>query len=212
MEKRLAGVGVGGGDWKGLAMPVLAEETCLFPENLFDEPMVATGDDLLDSRVAERVWWVVYTKSRQEKSLARDLLGSQIPFYLPQVAKSSLIRGRRVRTHMPVFPGYLFLYGSPDERVDSLKTNRISRILPVPLQDALEQDLRQLAKLIATNAPLTIERRLAPGRKVRIRCGPMAGFEGVVVQRRGSDRLLISVSFLQQGVSVEINDFMVEPV
>jgi hypothetical protein len=40
----------------------------------------------------------------------------------------------------------------------------------------------------------------------------MAGFEGTIVQRRGTDRLLIAVSFLQQGVSVEINDFMVDPI
>ena len=76
----------------------------------------------------------------------------------------------------------------------------------------MARDLRQLANLIATGAPLTIEQRLSPGQKVRIRNGPMAGFEGTVVQRRGSNRLLIAVSFLQQGVSVEINDFMVDAI
>ncbi len=190
-------------------MPVLAEEPCLFPEDLLQEP---TGADQSDGPASERVWWVIYTKSRQEKSLARDLLGYRIPFYLPQVSRDHLIRGHRVHAHVPVFPGYLFLYGSAEERVDSLKTNRISRILPVPTQDKLARDLRQLANLIATGAPLTIEQRLTPGQKVRIRNGPMAGFEGTVVQRRGGDRLLIAVSFLQQGVSVEINDFMVDPI
>jgi transcriptional antiterminator RfaH len=108
----------------------------------------------------------------------------------------------------------LFLFGSPDERVSALTTNRISRILPVPMpmQDQMLQDLRQLAYLIAIGAPLTVEQRLSPGRKVRIRSGPMAGIEGTIVQRRGGDRLLIEVHFLQQGVSVEINDFMVDPI
>jgi transcription antitermination factor NusG len=119
---------------------------------------------------------------------------------------------RRVRTLDAVFPGYVFLFGTPDERVDSLKTNRISRILPVKDQDELLQDLRQLADLIAIGAPLTVEQRLCAGRKARIRSGPLAGFEGTIIQRRGKDRLLITVNFLHQGVSVEINDFLVEPV
>jgi transcriptional antiterminator RfaH len=192
-------------------MPILAEEQCSYPENLLDDPI---DDDVQqsDSPASDRVWWVVYTKSRQEKSLARDLLGHQIPFYLPQVPRDHLVRGRRVRAHVPVYPGYLFLFGAPDERVGALTTNRTSRILSVPTQEQLLRDLRQLAKLIATGAPLTIEQRLSPGRKVRVRNGPMAGIEGTIVQRRGSDRLLIAVNFLQQGVSIEINDFMVEPL
>ena len=189
-------------------MPILAEQPCLFPENLLDDP---TGVQL-EGPPSERSWWVIYTKSRQEKSLARDLLGYRIPFYLPQVPREHLIRGRRVRAHVPVYPGYLFLFGTPDERVGALTTNRTSRILSVPTQEQLLRDLRQLAKLIATGAPLTIEQRLSPGRMVRILNGAMAGFEGTIVQRRGCNRLLIAVNFLQQGVSVEINDFMVEPI
>jgi transcriptional antiterminator RfaH len=190
-------------------MPILAEQPSLFPENLLDGP---TDAEPLDGPASERVWWVIYTKSRQEKSLARDLLGYRIPFYLPQVPREHLIRGRRVRAHVPVYPGYLFLFGTPDERVGALTTNRVSRILSVPTQEQLLRDLRQLSKLIVTGAPLTIEQRLSPGRRVRILNGAMAGFEGTIVQRRGSDRLLIAINFLQQGVSVEINDFMVEPI
>ena len=189
-------------------MPALAQEPCSFPENLLTDP----ADVQLDCPPSERSWWVIYTKSRQEKSLARDLFGSRIPFYLPQVPRDHLVRGRRVRAHVPVFPGYVFLFGSPEERVGALRTNRISRILPVPTQEELVRDLRQLAKLIAIGAPLTLEERLSPGQMVRIRKGPMSGFEGTIVQRRGSNRLLIAVNFLQQGVSVEINDFMVEPI
>ena len=192
-------------------MPILAEEPCLFPDDLFQEP---TDAEQPDGSASERVWWVIYTKSRQEKSLARDLRGYRIPFYLPLVPRDHLIHGCRVHAYIPVFPGYVFLFGSPDERVDALTTNRISRILPVPapMQNQLLGDLRQLASLIAIGAPLTVEQRLSPGRRVRIRCGPMAGIEGTIVQRRGADRLLIAVRFLQQGVSVEINDFMVDPI
>ena len=74
------------------------------------------------------------------------------------------------------------------------------------------RELQQLQRLIATNAPLTVESRLAPGRRVRVRQGPFAGIEGTVLVRRGETRLLVSINFLQQGASVEIDDFQLEPI
>jgi hypothetical protein len=38
------------------------------------------------------------------------------------------------------------------------------------------------------------------------------GLEGVIISRRGEDRLLVGVHFLQQGVSILIQDFQVEPI
>jgi hypothetical protein len=126
--------------------------------------------------------------------------------------KNSVRRGRRICTFVPMFSGYVFLYGSQEERVRSLTTNRISRVLEVPDPDRLVADLRQVRQLLAAKVPLTIESRLAAGDRVRVRHGPMEGIEGTVVARRGRLRLLVSVNFLQQGASVEIDDFMLEPL
>ena len=184
-------------------MPVLAKETCLFPETLLESP---------DSPGLDSQWMVIYTKPRQEKSLARDLLRQTIPFYLPLVRKTNVARGRRRTSLVPLFAGYVFLYGSEEERVRTLTTNRISRVLPVNDPDQLLFDLRQLRQLIVANAPLTVESRLAPGERVRVRQGAFAGLEGTVLKRRGETRLLVSINFLQQGASVEIDDFMLDPL
>jgi len=66
--------------------------------------------------------------------------------------------------------------------------------------------------LIASGAPLTLESRLAPGDRVRVRRGPLVDLEGTVLSRRGQTRLLIAVNFLQQGASVEIDDFLLDPI
>ncbi len=60
-------------------------------------------------------------------------------------------------------------------------------------------DLRQVERLIEANVPLTAESRLQAGMNVRVRSGPFAGVEGVVLRRRGETRLLVSINFLQQG-------------
>ena len=160
----------------------------------------------------ERGWWVLYTKARQEKAVARELLGYEIPFYLPLVKKTMVYRRRRIVASIPLFAGYVFLYGSERERHRAWTTNRLSRVLTVADPDQLWCDLRQLRRLIAAGAPLTLESRLAPGNRVRVRRGPLVDMEGTVLSRRGQTRLMISVNFLQQGASVEIDDFLLEPL
>jgi len=184
-------------------MPILAETTALHPRELFEPGSVD---------VTGRNWWVIYTKSRQEKALARQLLGHGLSFYLPLVPKDNLIRGRRVRSQIPLFPGYVFLFGNDQERIVSLTTNRVLHVLPVEDDAQLWKDLAQIHQLIASNAPLTVERRLAPGQRVRVKSGALLGIEGTVMARRRVRRLLVAVSMLQQGVSVAIDDFMVEPI
>lgn len=184
-------------------MPILEAEPAVHPSNLLTE---------LAPTSTERRWWAVYTKARQEKAFARHLLTMDIPFYLPLIAKDNLIRGRRIQSFIPLFSGYVFVFGDEAERTKSLTTNRVSTILPVEDQLQLTQDLVQVSTLIESEAPLTVESRLAPGDPVRIKSGPMAGLEGSVITRRGKTRLLVAVNMLQQGVSVEIDDFLLEPL
>ena len=61
---------------------------------------------------------VVYTKPRQEKSLARDFLRQTIPFYLPLVKKTLQYGRRRIASFAPLFDGYLFMLGSEKQRLD----------------------------------------------------------------------------------------------
>ena len=179
------------------------ETAGLYPLDLLE---TAAGND------SDRQWWAVYTKSRQEKVFCRQLEGHAIPHYLPLVEKISVTRKRRFSARVPLFSGYVFMYGTPQERLASLTTNRVSQILPVTDGAKLCYDLRQIYRLIASGAPLTVEQRLAPGRPVRIRHGPLAGLEGIVLERRTGTRLFVAVDFLQQGASIDVEDFQLEPL
>jgi transcriptional antiterminator RfaH len=184
-------------------MPILNPEIQCYPENLL-ESEEAAGQ--------ERKWWVVRTRARQEKSLARDLLDREIPYYLPQVQKTSVVRGRRRSSLLPLFPGYLFLFGDEQERYRSMTTNRVAQVLPVREPLELREDLLQVFRLIQTNAPLTVESRLKPGDRVRVKKGPFEGVEGTVVSRCRRSRIIVAVRLIQQGVSLEVDDFQLEPL
>lgn len=183
-------------------MPILDQESSLFPDDLLDSPPAG-----LDS-----CWWVIYTKPRQEKALARDLFAQRVPYFLPLLKNTVLRRGRPQVSFLPMFRGYVFIFAAEEQRVRALKTNRICRVLEVKDQEQLLADLRRVQQTIASGLPLTVESRLANGDRVRVRYGPLAGMEGVVIVRRGKTRLLVAVHFLQQGASVEIDDFLLEPI
>lgn len=186
-------------------MPVLELQTACHPEDLFDVERPAALD-------ADRQWWVVYTRSRQEKSLARELCARDVPFYLPLIPQTVVYPRSRVTMHLPLFGGYVFFFGSAEERVQCLKTNRVSRMIPVPDGRRLVRDLRQIRQAIASGAPLSVEDRLIPGQLVRVGHGPFAGFDGTIVKRQGATLLFIAVDFIQKGITLEIDSCLVRPL
>lgn len=186
-------------------MPILPRQADIFPENLLEQTTPANHPDAK--------WWALYTLSRREKELMRQLYRMGVPFCAPLIKKRNRSpKGRTRISHVPLFASYVFLCGDNDEREQAFKTNCVSRFLPVPDPVRLVHDLRQVQQLISLDAPLTPEKRLSPGKRVRVRTGTLAGLEGVVIQRRGQDRLLVSVKFLQQGASVQLEDYLVEPI
>jgi transcription antitermination factor NusG len=184
-------------------MPILPRESDIYPDDLLER--VELGAD------PDRRWWALYTMSRREKDLMRRLRALGIPFYGPIVSRRVRAPSGRVRVaHIPLFACYVFLHGDPSQRHLAMTTNCISRWMEVPNGAELTRDLRQVARLIESGAPLTPEARLEPGMRVRLRSGALAGIEGVVSKRMNESWLLVAVNFLQQGVSIQIEDFQVE--
>ena len=181
-------------------MPTLPYESDMFP------------DSLLESPPTNGRWWAAYTLARREKVFMRRLQQLHVPHYGPLITTTSRSR-RLVRTaYVPLFPTYVFVCGNEEQRVEALKTQQILRIMEVPDESELIFDLRQVHQLILSDAPLTPEARLEPPMKVRIRSGAFAGIEGTVTKRHGKDVLLVAVHFLQQGVSVALDDYETERI
>jgi transcriptional antiterminator RfaH len=185
-------------------MPLLALEPCLYPNDLFELPAC-------DTTGSER-WWVLHTRPRAEKALARQCLGRQLPFYLPLHQKKWRASGRMQQSFLPLFPGYVFLRGDELARYAALETNLVANVIAVSDQAQLHEDLVQVNRLIDSGSALTPEERLQPGARVRVIHGTLAGLEGKVLRREKNCRIFIEVRFLQRGVSAEIESWMIEPV
>lgn len=184
-------------------MPVLPAEPFVQPQDLLSTP---------ETSAARGCWWVLHTRSRAEKSLVRRLAGSTAGFFLPLHRHEWRSRGRLLSSYLPLFPGYVFLHGDETDRMRALETNLVAGCLPVVDQQQLRRDLERVYRLMASDAPLSPEARLQPGARVRVARGPLEGLDGKVLRHEGRLKLLIEVRLLQQGVSVEIESWMLEPV
>jgi transcription antitermination factor NusG len=183
-------------------MPVLPVEPFVYPHDLFARLC-------LPPEVAR--WWVLHTKPRAEKALVRKLHGRSTAFFLPLYQRRFRSRGRWLCSHLPLFPGYVFLHGGPEERSFVLASGHVAHCLEVVAQERLSADLERVHRLMVSGEPLSPEQRLPAGTPVEICAGPLAGLHGKVIQGRGAWRLLVEVAFLQRGVSVEVEDWMVRP-
>ncbi len=183
-------------------MPILKREVDIHPDDLLTSPK-AVNDP----------WWAMYTLARQEKKLMRELLRLDIAFYAPVIERRYRSPNGRMRVSFePLFGNYVFVCGEEESRYRTVCTGCVSRCMPVPRPLELVEDLTQVKNLIATEAPLSPESRLEPGQRVRIRNGSFAGYEGVIVRREKDIRLQVFVRFMEQGVSVSIEDCQADPI
>jgi transcription antitermination factor NusG len=184
-------------------MPLLPLEPFVYPDDLLSQPAPAAHTPAR--------WWVLHTRPRAEKSLTRKLLRRKVPFFLPLYKRQWRNRGRMFCSYTPLFPGYVFLQSDPVSVFRLLDTNLIARILSVEEQGQLHDDLARIYCLIAAGAPLTPEDRLQPGARVEITSGSLAGLEGTIRRRGKQLKFIVEVQFLQRGVSVEVESWMIQP-
>jgi transcription antitermination factor NusG len=158
----------------------------------------------------EGQWWVVHTRSRNEKALAHDLISKDISYFLPMSWKVSRKSRRTTRSLLPLFNGYLFFCGKENERVELLKTNRVAHLIEVNNQQKLLDELVQVNQALQSGAPLTPHNYIKKGQRCRVIAGPLMGLEGIVVRSNNAVRLVLQIDMLGQAASVEIDVDMIE--
>jgi transcriptional antiterminator RfaH len=183
-------------------MPSLPAEPDFYPPDLWGE---------LDDRTSR--WWCLHAKPRQEKAIGRDLRALRIGYYLPQAVQLGRTpQGRPTRSVIPLFPGYLFLYGTEKDRLASLRSNRLVRVIDVVDQADLIHDLGQIQRVLTSGVHVAPEPSYPVGTRVKVLSGPLAGIVGIVVRRAKRERFTAIVHFLKQGATVDLEDWRVEPI
>lgn len=155
-------------------------------------------------------WWVAHTKARAEKAFAWDLVDRDIAYFLPMMLRTRFSGGRKRRVLLPLFTSYVFFCGDEFVRQSVLSTNRLCQVIEVRDQQTLRSELDSIHRLITSDASFELYPRLPIGSRCRVTAGPFEGTEGTLIGREKIAKVVLQVSILGQGVSMDIDSDLIE--
>jgi transcription antitermination factor NusG len=176
-------------------------------------PANTTPDLVPDCKPAEAKWYALYTFPRHEKRVAEQIKQRRISCFLPLYRSVRRWKDRRRELELVLFPGYVFVRIAPPDRVRVLELAGAVRFVsfnghPAPLPDA---EIEALAGALASGLRATPHPYLTVGRRVRVRDGPLAKSQGILVRRKERFRVVLSLDILRRSVDVEVDESDVEP-
>jgi transcription antitermination factor NusG len=166
----------------------------------------------------EARWHVLWTRSHCEQLVHDQLAGKRFDLFLPKFEAWTRRAGTQCVAGTPLFPGYLFLRHALDKEsyVEVRKARGLVAILgdgwdrPAILPDSEIDSIRRMA---GARVPAAAHPYLKEGRRVRVTRGSLAGLEGILVQLKMKQGLLVlSLNLLQRSVAVEVDCTAVEPM
>ena len=160
-----------------------------------------------------RHWYALYVNVRCERVTADALHSRGFENFLPLGRTGHRWSDRIKELEVPLFPRYLFCRFSAQDRHRVLTTPSVAYVVgigntPVPIPDGEIAALEAVLKSGVASQPWPF---LQTGQWVRIEAGSLAGLEGILLDSRGSRRLVISVTLLQRSVAVEVDRLDVAP-
>ncbi|HXO04842.1 MAG TPA: UpxY family transcription antiterminator [Candidatus Sulfotelmatobacter sp.] len=153
-------------------------------------------------------WYALYTCANHEKRVAAELDVRSVAHFLPVYSCVRRWKDRRVTLDLPLFPGYVFVSLALRDRLKVLQIPSVVRFVAFNgLPTALPGDEMEILRT-GLSRQLAAEPHpfLTAGRRVRVRSGPLAGIQGMLLRRRGRTRFVVSVELIMRSMSVEIDE------
>jgi transcription antitermination factor NusG len=162
----------------------------------------------------DQPWYAIHVRSKHEQVVSSQLTGKGIASFLPTYRSKRVWSDRCTEIDQPLFSGYVFASFEDKHQIDVLKCAGVVKVVSFGRQVALVDpgELEQVQILARSNLLALPCPFLAEGEMVRLEEGPLKGIEGKIITIKNSFRLVVSVSLLQRGVSVEIDRGWVRPL
>jgi transcription antitermination factor NusG len=169
---------------------------------------------LPDSHLCESPWYAIYTRHQHEKMVAQILTSKGFETFLPLYATSHNWKDRTKALLLPLFPCYVFLKGGLERRLQIVTTPGIHGLVSCGGHPAAIPftEMEAIHRVVESGVRVEAHPFLKFGDRVRIKCGPLAGIQGILVRKKNIDRLVLSVEILGSAAAMEVGAFQVEPV
>jgi len=152
-------------------------------------------------------WFALQVRSRREAMVANHLEGQGFDCFLPLYKSTRRWSDRLKEVEQPLFPGYLFCRLNLSNRGPVLMTPGVQQIVgfgrtPVPVE---ERELESIRQVLSSGLPSLPWPYMHIGERVRVNYGSLVNLEGILVNFKGSNRVVLSVTLLQRSVALEID-------
>ncbi len=159
-------------------------------------------------------WYAVRIRSGAEVRVEGALKGRGFHPFLPTYITSRVYSDRIKKVKSALFPGYLFCGFTLEQRVQLLQCEGVESIVcfgnvPARIPDC---EIDAIIRVVESGQSSEPWPYLQTGDQVTVQVGSLKGVSGYLLQTKGSDRLLLSISLLQRSISVEIDRSWVRPV
>ena len=162
----------------------------------------------------DSAWYALYTRHQHEKVVASLLSGKGFEVFLPLYSTVHRWKDRDKQLSLPLYPGYVFLHDRLEQKLQILMTPGVHSIVgtagyPEPIPNF---EMEAVKRVIDTSWAVAPHPFLHSGDRVRVTHGPLEGIEGILLRKKNTFRLVLSVEMLRKAVAVEVDTSMVEPI
>lgn len=152
-------------------------------------------------------WYALYTKSRREKELERDLSEDGCEVYLPTIKRLRQWSDRKKWIDQPLFSGYIFVKASSKEYYWVLQHPGAVKYVTFGGEAARipERQLEGVKRVLGLNLDLEVTTdHFKKGQVVEIDAGPMTGCCGEIISVSSKKMLLLRIDNIGYSLVVKI--------
>lgn len=159
-------------------------------------------------------WYAVCTRHQHEKSAARILEHKQFEVFLPLYKVRRRWQDRTKEVSVPLFPGYVFVREGPARWLQILTTAGVSSVVSCGGRPSAIpfSEIEGVRRIVESTLQFEPHPFLKCGDWVRVKYGPIAGVEGILLRKKNVARLVLSVEMLGKSAAVEVDATLVERI
>jgi transcription antitermination factor NusG len=159
-------------------------------------------------------WFALQVRTRWESSTALLLSGKGYQTLLPTYKTKKRWGSKHREVNAPLFPGYVFCQFDAQKRLPILVTPGVIAVVgcgktPLPVD---EGEIAAIQTVVSSGIQAEPCPFLELGQRVRIDNDVLQGLEGILINFKGNQRIVVSVSLLRRSVALEIDRCCVRPV
>lgn len=156
----------------------------------------ATAEPLSHLHQTEARWFAVYTRSKSEKVVQRQLVNKGIENYLP-LQKVTRRYTRKIKHHeIPLISCYIFVKIIKDEYVPVLETENVVNYVKTKKQliSIPEAEIEMLRRVVGEGEDVVAELgKFTEGDPVELIGGKLTGLKGKLVEKQGKKQMVIEL-------------------